>query len=170
MGNLYCTDLFSGPPKYHWAAEVYQYIPDNVKAWLENKDPPVGIDSIAVENLSPNMGDYFCVIGGPQYEQTTFYCGSGTSYAAASPAERRTLARQNHRSTTRKPTETLSTAIHKAEGLGLPVTWALALDVGPLEEATVDDLLHFRIVARIGEQILSTITGAHSWEGYNLPV
>lgn len=162
---------YPGPPKYHWAAEVYQYIPETVRAWFTGNEAPRDISAITVAKLSPSMGVYLCCIGGSGQAVTKLYCGSGTLYSSADPAKRGCQKRQNERLLNRRRTNDLANNIKAADSAGLSVTWAQALCVGQIDTSTdTEELLHFRIVAKLGEQLLSTLAGAYVWSGFNLSV
>ncbi|KAJ4409970.1 hypothetical protein N0V82_009372 [Gnomoniopsis sp. IMI 355080] len=148
--------ILAGSPSLSWAAEVYQHIPQNTRAFLTSTTTPENLDAVQTLRLSPNFGVYFCKIG------DDFYCGSGTSLGSNGLSG--TLTRQHDRSTSRKSSNELCERIKAAEKAKIPVHWAQGMEIigtKDLDEGNLGDLLHFRILSKLGEQLLAMGTCAH---------
>lgn len=168
--------ILSSSPRFHFAAEYYAQLSAPVRQWYEQEHAPQNIYDIATEKLSPSFGDYWCMAG------NDFYARSGTAHDEIS-ARSGTLKRQKDRSTDRKDKDALSERIRLAEKNGERVVWAQAAEflapkwqdgreilVKTTEIHDAGDLLHYRILAKLGEQLSAMCTAAHEHDVWNFPL
>lgn len=150
--------ILAGSLPLHWACEIYKYIPTDVVQFMTTSSTPKRLDAVSRVRLSYNFGVYFCMVG------DDFYCGSATALAMSTGLASGTLKRQEDRRVSLQETNTLHRRIHAAALTGERVVWAQALEIDDLDltDLCPEELLHYRILCKLGEQLLSMGTCAHA--------